>query len=83
MADWQRVKGAERYALQLVTPRGTYFVSRAAVMGRYRFTAWPPKPPEPPRDKPYHWQDYTHFTLGCFDDVEAAKRCCEQHAGLR
>lgn len=82
MSAWRPVRGAERYALELVTERGTYTVCRARVVDRVRFTAWPPKPPAPPRDREYDWRDHCPQALGCFDDLDAAKRCCERHAGL-
>lgn len=72
---WKRVSP---YAIALVTPRGTYHVSKGASGGRVRYCAWPPAPTAG-MDAP--WQDRLHTMLGCFDDADAAKRCCEEHAG--
>lgn len=80
--SWHPVKGAERYALQLVTPAGTYTVCRAKSQGRVVFTAWPPKPPSIPSAGSYDWRDHVHHSLATFDALDAAKRCCEEHAGV-
>lgn len=77
---WVRVN---KYAEAMQTPRGTYHVSAGRVIDRWRFTAWPPKPPAPPENSGYRWQDHVHNSLGCFDDAASAKRCCEEHAGVR
>ena len=79
---WEQVKDC-KYAQSLKTPAGTYHVSAGLVMGKWRFTAWPPAPPAAPQTGGYDWRDYVHNSLGCFDDAEAARRCCEEHAGLR
>lgn len=83
MADWKPVRGAEKHALQMTCQAGTYHVSKGQSMGRLRYLAWPPKPPEQPVGGEYRWEDYTHSALGCFDTADAAKARCEVHAGLR
>lgn len=74
---WRRVS---QYAIAIDTPGGTYHVSKGLVAGKPRYTAWPPKPPH---DLDLPWQERLHSPLGCFDDPDSAKRCCEDHADGR
>jgi hypothetical protein len=77
--SWQQ---KSKWHLELVTPKGTYCVSKALVYERAVYSAWPPKPPSPPTGKPFKWQDHTAVMIGCYDTAEEAKRACERHAGL-
>lgn len=82
VADWKPVKGAEQHAIRMASEAGVYHVSKGLSLGRARYLAWPPSPPEAPQDRGYQWEDHLHSPLGCFDTSGDAKACCEAHAGI-
>lgn len=72
---WLRLPG-KAGAYFIYTEQG-YKVSKVFSNGVPGYLAWPPKPEynRNARD----WRENLLSSLGCFDNPEQAKECCEQH----